>query len=400
MDHRSRVLNAVRFKKTDRPPFDLFDECGDLFTDGRYDPALRIGLPMQDQVDARVRFQQEFDTDLIFDAPVIGASTADFRVSLAPDAAARHELREAFFPMTACLWMPWSPHVVPKQGHSITEADSIEYILEWDNGLRLSLFLETASGNPSGYEHLMKDREQWPLWKQVFAPAFDRFDFSFIDRMTAKTRGEVALYGTTFCPYGLMTLLLGLEQAATIFLDEPEYALGLMDYFTEIVIEVGRELFRRGVDLLRIGAATTSLLGPALYEEFVLPYHRRIASALRESGGLSILHCCGHVNAMLEAFARAGWDGLEPLTPPPLGNVALADAKRRVGDRVCLKGNLDPVNVMKEADADSVALATRECLETGARAGGYILSVADCMAPGTLKANMEIVADVVHRFKP
>ena len=103
---------------------------------------------------------------------------------------------------------------------------------------------------------------------------------------------------------------------------------------------------------------------------------------------------------MLEAFAKAGWDGLEPLTPPPLGNVTLADAKRRIGDRVCLKGNLDPVNVMKEADEDTVALATRECLETGGRTGGYILSVADCMAPGTLKANMEIVADVVHRFRP
>jgi hypothetical protein len=42
MDHKSRVLNAVRFQKTDRPPFDMFDECGYLFTDGLYDPALRI----------------------------------------------------------------------------------------------------------------------------------------------------------------------------------------------------------------------------------------------------------------------------------------------------------------------------------------------------------------------
>jgi uroporphyrinogen-III decarboxylase len=132
-----------------------------------------------------------------------------------------------------------------------------------------------------------------------------------------------------------------------------------------------------------------------MFEQFVLPYHLRLSAALRQMGCPSLLHCCGHVNAMLESYAKAGWDGLEPLTPPPLGNVRLDDAKRRVGDRVCLKGNIDPVHVLKEGSADRVAESVRECLAAGGERG-FIFSVADCMAPGTRREHMEIVSDIVH----
>lgn len=398
MDQRSRVRNAVLFREVDRPPFDLFDECGDLFTDGLYDPALRMGLSLEQQIEARLRFHKAFDTDLIFDAPVIGAGETSYRSCVAPEFADRYYISSAYFTVAACLWMPWSPRVVPKPGHSLDESDNIGFIIEWDNGLRLPMFVESASGNPSGYDTLLSDREQWPLWKQVFTPRIAAFDYSLTDWIQQQTGGDVALYGTVGCPFSLAAILLGLEKSITVFLDDPEFARELMEFFSEAVIEAGRDLIRHGVDLLRIGGAWTSLLGPEMFRELVLPYHRRVAEALRAAGGLTMLHCCGHVSRMLEAYAEAGWDGLEPLTPPPLGDTTLADAKRRVGGQVCLKGNLDPVHVMLEADRDLVARAARECLEIGAQGSGYIFSVADCMAPGTPKAHMELVADIVHGY--
>jgi hypothetical protein len=402
MDHKTRVLNALTHREVDRPPFDLFDECGSLFTASAYDPALRVTLSPAAQVEARIRFQAEFDTDLIFDAPVLGASEAKLTAGMAGDAGASWEIREAFFPLTACLWMPWSPHLVAKPAGSAPDRGPggsavIEYDIDWDNGLHLPLFLETASGNPSGYELLMRDRGDWPRWKQVFTPDFGAFDYSLLRRMIAATRGEVAMYGTVTGPFGALTLLLGLEAAATVFLDDRRFADELMGFFTDTAIEVCRDMFRHGVDVVRIGGASTAVLGPRLYEEFVLPYHRRFAAAIRQAGGLSIFHCCGHVNAMLESFAAAGWDGLEPLTPPPLGDTTLADAWRRIGGRVCLKGNLDPVHVMRFGTPDAVAEQARRCLRIGGRKGGYILSVADCMAPGTPREHMQIVSEVAHQ---
>jgi hypothetical protein len=396
MDHRERVLAALRMRPVDRPPFDLFDEGGLLFTGEAYDPALRSSLPVAAQVDARIAFQSEFDTDLVFDAPVIGASEARFTARLPAGASESWDLGEAFFPLTACVWMPWSPHLVQRPGTPAIGAATVEYDIEWDNGLRLPLYMETATGNPSGYETLMRGREEWPLWKQVFTPDFARFDYRHLARMRAATGGSVALYATPIGPFGAVTLLLGLERAATIFLDEPDFAEDLMRFFTEAAIEVCRDMFRHGVDVVRVGAASDAVLGPALYERFVLPWHRKMSAAIREAGGLSILHCCGHVKAMLEPFARAGWDGLEPLTPPPLGDVTLEEAWRRIGGTVCLKGNLDPVHLMRFGTPRAAEEETRRCLAIGGRGGGYILSVADCMAAGTPRGHMRIVADVAH----
>jgi uroporphyrinogen-III decarboxylase len=400
MDRKTRVWNAINLQPVDRVPFDLFDEAGYLFDGGRYDPAQRLRLSMREQIAARIRFHQEFDTDLIFDTPVLGASQVDFTVRLAPEYAERYELHFATFPITAGLWHPWPPHLEPNPNADTSKDDRVELLVEWDNGLSCALTIEAASGTASGYEVLMQTREQWPLWKDVCTPNLAAFDYSYVDQILAATGGDVALYGTIASPYGTFSILFGVEQGTYLFYDDPEFASEVMAWLTDVAIEVGRDLIRHGVDVLRVGEATSSLLSPRFYQRHVLPHHRRMNNALRSAGGATITHACGHSSALLESFAESAASGIEPLTPPPLGNTLLTDAKRRVGDRVCLKGGLDPVHVVASLSAAEVATETLRCLEEGSRGGGYILSVADCMAPGTPIENMTAIAEVVHGFSP
>ncbi len=58
------------------------------------------------------------------------------------------------------------------------------------------------------------------------------------------------------------------------------------------------------------------------------------------------IHTCGAIGDRLELLAASGADGVDTLDPPPLGNVDLADAKRRIGNRLFIKGNIDPVNTL------------------------------------------------------
>ena len=400
MDHKTRVWNAVHFKPVDRIPFDIFDEAGYLFEGNRYDPAQRLRLSLEDQVAARIRFHQEFNTDLIFDTPVLGEGQVSFTVRLAPKYAERYDLHFATFPVTAGLWHPWPPHLEPKPGVDTTEDDRIELIVEWENGLSCELTIEVASGTAAGYEVLMHSREELPMWKEAYTPRFDAFDYRYVDQIIEATGGDVALYGTIVGPYGMFSLLFGIEQSTYLCFDEPEFASEVMDWLTDVTIEVGKDLIRHGVDMLRVGEATCSLLSPRFYRRHVLPHHERMNDALREAGGATIVHACGQSSALLEAFAESGVSGVEPLTPPPLGNTDLADAKRRVGDRMCLKGGLDPVHVVGPLTPEQVAAKTRRCLDIGSPGGGYILSVSDCMVPGTPLENMRAIAEVAHSFRP
>jgi uroporphyrinogen decarboxylase len=110
------------------------------------------------------------------------------------------------------------------------------------------------------------------------------------------------------------------------------------------------------------------------------------------------IHTCGKVGDRLEMMAEAGFAGVECLDPPPLGDVALQDAKRRVGGRMFIKGNLDPVHVLLRGTVERVRLAAQSALEAGKPGGGYILSTACSIAPRTPPENIQALADVAGQF--
>jgi len=93
-------------------------------------------------------------------------------------------------------------------------------------------------------------------------------------------------------------------------------------------------------------------------------------------------------------MVEAGFSGIECLDPPPLGNVELADAKRRVGDKAFIKGNIDPVHVLLGGTVEKVRQDAESRLEVGKPGGGYILSTACSIAPRTPRENIQVLAEV------
>jgi uroporphyrinogen-III decarboxylase len=72
-------------------------------------------------------------------------------------------------------------------------------------------------------------------------------------------------------------------------------------------------------------------------------------------------------------MADTGPDAIETLTSSrSSGDVDLADAKQRIGDRVCLFGGFNE-HLLNEADADGVREEVRRCLDAAMEGGGYVL---------------------------
>ena len=93
-----------------------------------------------------------------------------------------------------------------------------------------------------------------------------------------------------------------------------------------------------------------------------------------------------------------GTRGIDTLDPPPLGTVHLADAKRQLQGRAFIKGNLDPVNTLLLGTVDDVREAARERIAIAGPGGGYILSTACSVAPGTPPENIAVLAEVAERW--
>jgi uroporphyrinogen decarboxylase len=91
----------------------------------------------------------------------------------------------------------------------------------------------------------------------------------------------------------------------------------------------------------------------------------------------------GKCMPLLELLADCGIDVLQTLTPPPVGDVDLAEAKRRIGAKVCLMGFVDLIYVLQRGTPDLVERTVRDAITIAAPGGGFILGTSDSIRDGT-----------------
>ena len=71
-------------------------------------------------------------------------------------------------------------------------------------------------------------------------------------------------------------------------------------------------------------------------------------------------------------------DAMETFTPRGMGgDVDLAEAKRRIGDRVCMIGGFDQFHFFTGCTPEETRAEVRRCFEAAGAGGGFILSPSD-----------------------
>ncbi len=222
--------------------------------------------------------------------------------------------------------------------------------------------------------------------------------YDAVEEVVRRAGRDFSVHGEVTSPLDYILDLFGFEQAMLGFLDDPARARAILDRFADGVASIAAGLAAAGVDAIKISSpfAGAGFLSQAFYRTFVLPYEGRIARAVEDRGVRAYLHTCGDINDRLELMAESGASGIECLDPPPLGRVELADAKRRVGGRIFIKGNVDPVHVLLKGDRAAVEADARRRVEAGRPGGRYILSTACSIAPATPRENVLVLADVAE----
>jgi len=91
---------------------------------------------------------------------------------------------------------------------------------------------------------------------------------------------------------------------------------------------------------------------------------------MHQAGASVGYHICGNTTSIVEPMVDTGVDLLS------LDNlVDMETAKKKVGHRICLVGNVDPMKVMTEGSPDDVDLAVKNCFQKAADSpSGFILA--------------------------
>ncbi len=167
--------------------------------------------------------------------------------------------------------------------------------------------------------------------------------------------------------------LRGINTLMMDFFDDPDFVHELFEFTLQMGLQFARAQVEAGIDLIGVGDAAASLVGPQIYEQFVWSYEKRLVEGLHAMGARVRLHICGNINAILDKVGQLECDIVDLDFM-----VSVADARRAMGEDQILLGNIDPVRVLREGTPESIQEAIAKCHE---QAGPRYIVGAGCEVP-------------------
>jgi len=208
----------------------------------------------------------------------------------------------------------------------------------------------------------------------------DRVDAAALFR--ERVGGKLLIEGWIEGPCAESADLRGINTLMVDFYDDPDFIRRLFDFTLDLGIKFAKAQVDAGVDIIGLGDAAASLIGPDLYEEFVFPYEKRLIDAIHEMGSKVRLHICGNISAILGPVGKLGADMIDIDSM-----VSLADCRSQMPASTVLAGNIDPVAVLRNGTPDEVTAALSACRSDAVN--NYIVA-AGCEVPrDTPRENIE-----------
>lgn len=176
-------------------------------------------------------------------------------------------------------------------------------------------------------------------------------------------------------PFSLASAVRGEEKIFMDMYDDEQFVMDLLEICTNTLIEYGKAVAEAGAHGLTFGDSTSGLIGRELYEKFAFPFVKHAITELKKNGIPVFLHICGDTNHILDLMVETGADCLEIDT-----QVSFEKAKEIVGDRVCITGNVAPVETMLQGTSQKVYKESSKCIKDLGPKRKLILS-AGCEVP-------------------
>jgi MtaA/CmuA family methyltransferase len=214
-----------------------------------------------------------------------------------------------------------------------------------------------------------------------------------IERLARDVGGRKLIEGWVEGPCAEAADLRGIHALMLDLSDDPGFVRELLEFTLEVALSFAGAQLDAGAELIGVGDAAASLVGPRLYGELVFPYQQRLVDGLHRRGARVRLHVCGRTRRLLPWLGRLGVEILDLDWMVPL-----ADARRLAGPRQVLLGNVDPVAVVRNGTPEDV---TRE-LDRCHRAAGarYIVGAGCELVRDSPRANVRALVDYARTHRP
>jgi uroporphyrinogen decarboxylase len=238
-------------------------------------------------------------------------------------------------------------------------------------------------------------------------PIFDpnqelRYVMDAVSLIRKNLQGRVPLIGFSGSPWTLATYMVegggskNFQKVKSLMYDEPALMHQLLDKLAQSVSLYLNAQIEAGAQAVMLFDTWGGVLSSEDYQEFSLYYAKQVRQMLRtEQDGQkipTILFSKGG-GLWLEAMADSGYDalGLDWQTD-------IAQARARVGDKVALQGNLDPIALY--ANSQKIVEKVKTILQKYGHGSGHVFNLGHGILPDVNPDHVKTMVDAVHEFSP
>lgn len=235
-------------------------------------------------------------------------------------------------------------------------------------------------------EHIIKEKADIGIIAS-YAP-ISVCDVQKVNEIVRDSGDQCLIRGTVACfpffgqpgSWQDIACLMGIEPLIMATFDDPKWVHEFLS-----IISKRKQIFINSTegalfDLIEFGGgdASSTVISPKILNDFIVPYDAPVIAKANELGQRIVYHTCGGMMPILEDLASMKPAALETFTPKGMGGDAdLREAKRRIGDQVCMIGGFDQGQFFYNSTEAKTREAVRRCFEEAGEGGGFILSPSD-----------------------
>jgi hypothetical protein len=219
-------------------------------------------------------------------------------------------------------------------------------------------------GTDMEFEHMIKGAGDLAAYQNLYEDAVYRPRYDFVRRRIEQLgdAGVISIFGPPTPLLDLIMFQIRLPAIYYLLADAPRELAELL-----------RAMHRRNCEYYELAAAapgevvrsfedtSTTLVSPVLYREWCLHQLQDYRDICHAHGKQFVPHMCGLLKGVLPELRETGLDGIEAVTPPPLGDTPIGLAREQLGPDVTLIGGIDPTQFVG-ATPDRTRELIREAL--------------------------------------
>ena len=206
------------------------------------------------------------------------------------------------------------------------------------------------------------------------------FVMEIIRRLKRELDGQVPLIGFAGAPWTLAAYMIegggskNYAEVKRMMFGDPRTFEALLDKIADTIIPYLNAQIEAGAQVIQLFDSWAGELSSADYERFALPYQQKIFASLNRRDAPAILYING-CGTFLENMATSGADVLSIDW-----RIDLEDARRRIGDRLTIQGNLDPCVLLTSPEI--ITARAKDLIKAGGGAR-HILNLGHGILPMT-----------------